>query len=134
MSLFIPCSGVVPWSWISRDSQTLLFKNWCSEARMDVLSHWMEPWQVSACSARAESFFLFSNTAFWCWINKMNACHYGCLYNYNFTALEMSYKKYTTDVNRKWFYAYFTNWVICIVLKMYYFILSEEVIGEYFVL
>ena len=53
---------------------------------------------------------------------------------YNFTALEMSYKKYTTDVNRKWFYAYFTNWVICIVLKMYYFILSEEVIGEYLVL
>ena len=37
-------------------------KNWCSDARMDVLSHWIDPRQVlwCSCSARPESFILFS--------------------------------------------------------------------------
>ena len=66
VSLFSPCPGAVLWRWISRDSRTLLLKNLFSETRIDALSHWTETLQMSACSARAESFFLFSKTAFWC--------------------------------------------------------------------
>ena len=69
--LFYSLSRSSSWRWISRDPRTLLIKNWCSETRMNVLSYWMEPWHVPACSARAESFFLFSNTAFWCCFNRV---------------------------------------------------------------
>ena len=71
VSLFNPCPGAVPWRWISRDSRTLLLKNLLSEASIDALSHWTFPWQTSACSARAESFFLFSKTAFWCCLMRV---------------------------------------------------------------
>ena len=58
--LFDPCpTEAVSWRWISRDSPTLLFKHLYSEARMDLLSHWMNPWQACVGIFSKSRIFLF---------------------------------------------------------------------------
>ena len=78
VSLFSPFPGSssLALNFKGFSSRTLLLEDLFSEARIDALSHWTEPLQVSACFARAESFFIFSKNVF---LMLFDTCLNGCL-------------------------------------------------------